>query len=91
MTLLDVAPHQRSLVVAAPAVDIVIPVFNEERDLEASVRRLHEYLTTLFPLPARITIADNASTDATADIAAEIAAELGDVRVLSLREKGRGR
>ncbi|MGN6472460.1 MAG: glycosyltransferase [Mycobacteriales bacterium] len=91
MTLLDVAPHQRALVVTAPAVDIVIPVFNEERDLEASVRRLHEYLSTSFPLPARITIADNASTDATLDIAAEIAAELGGVSVVSLREKGRGR
>lgn len=81
----------RSAPVTTPAVDIVVPVHNEEHDLEASVRRLHEYLSTSFPLPARITIADNASADATADIAAEIAAELGDVRVVSLREKGRGR
>lgn len=88
---LDVAPRQRSVPITAPAVDIVVPVFNEERDLEASVRRLHEYLSTSFPLPARITVADNASTDTTPDIAAEIAAELSDVRVVSLREKGRGR
>ena len=49
-----------------PVVDVVVPVYNEERDLEPNVRRLHAYLETSFPFPARITIADNASTDGTA-------------------------
>ena len=52
----------------APAIDIVVPVFNEERDLEPSVRRLRAYLDTRFPLPTRLTIADNTSIDATADL-----------------------
>ena len=42
-------------------VEIVIPVYNEEADLEASVRRLHHYLTERFPLSWVVTIADNAS------------------------------
>jgi putative flippase GtrA len=71
--------------------DIVVPVFNEEVDLEPSVRRLHEHLSGQFPYPFRITIADNASTDATPRIAARLAADLPDVTALRLAEKGRGR
>ncbi len=32
-----------------PAVEIVVPVRNEERILESSVRRLHAFLTSSFP------------------------------------------
>jgi glycosyltransferase involved in cell wall biosynthesis len=71
--------------------DIVVPVYNEEVDLEPSVRRLHAHLTSEFPYPFRITIADNASTDATPLIARRLAAQLPSVSVLRLREKGRGR
>lgn len=71
--------------------DIVVPVHNEEVDLEPSVRRLHEHLSGQFPYAFRITIADNASTDATPLIAARLAAELPDVTALRLAEKGRGR
>ena len=49
------------------------------------------HLTEQFPYPFRITIADNASTDATPVIAARLAAELPDVAALRLAEKGRGR
>src|SRR5256714_389727 len=72
-------------------VDIVIPVYNEERDLVWSVRRLHAYLETRFPFPATITIVDNASTDATWPIAEYLANELTNVRALHLDAKGRGR
>jgi hypothetical protein len=48
-----------------PIVDIVVPVYNEEHDRERSVRRLRTYLDERFPFAARITVADNASTDAT--------------------------
>jgi glycosyltransferase involved in cell wall biosynthesis len=74
-----------------PLVDIVIPVYNEERDLGPSVRRLHEYLTSRFPFPAVITIADNASKDTTLAVAQSLATELPRVRVLHLDAKGRGR
>jgi glycosyltransferase involved in cell wall biosynthesis len=79
------------VITAAPAVDVVIPVYNEERDLARNVRRLHTYLKDEFPFSARITIADNASTDGTWFIAAQLARELPNVRPLHLNEKGRGR
>jgi len=74
----------------APAVDIVVPVHNEERGLAPNVRRLHDYLRREFPFSARITIADNASTDGTWDEAQRLAAELDDVRAIRLPQKGRG-
>ncbi|MEU6260243.1 bifunctional glycosyltransferase family 2/GtrA family protein [Streptomyces sp. NPDC047043] len=74
-----------------PVLDVVVPVFNEERDLEMSVRRLHAHLRETFPYPFRITVADNASTDATPLTAAQLAAELPEVEWLRLDEKGRGR
>src|SRR2546422_1476100 len=74
-----------------PMVDIAIPVYNEERDLEPNIRRLRAYLDTRFPFSARITVIDNASTDGTWDIARALALELPGVRAQRLREKGRGR
>jgi len=75
----------------APIVDIVVPVYNEEDDLEPSVRRLRSFLDTDFPFSARVTIADNASTDTTWDLAQRLAADLPGVRAAHLDEKGRGR
>jgi len=74
-----------------PLIDIVIPVYNEERDLGPSVRRLHDYLGSDFPFPAVITIADNASRDGTLAVAQSLAKELTRVRVVHLDKKGRGR
>ncbi|MFF7472933.1 glycosyltransferase [Streptomyces sp. NPDC008092] len=74
-----------------PVLDLAVPVFNEEKDLEPSVRRLHAHLRETFPYPFRITVADNASTDATPLIAARLAAELPEVEWTRLAEKGRGR
>ncbi|MFC4951151.1 glycosyltransferase [Pseudonocardia sp. GCM10023141] len=75
----------------AAVLDVVVPVFNEEHDLEPSVRRLHAHLTGHFPYPFRITIADNASTDRTPAIALRLADELEHVTALRMPEKGRGR
>ena len=74
-----------------PVLDVVVPVFNEERDLAPCVRRLHEHLTTSFPYRFRITVANNASTDGTAGIADELAREIANVVAVHLAEKGRGR
>ncbi|MFG2958918.1 dolichyl-phosphate beta-glucosyltransferase [Streptomyces sp. NPDC048291] len=74
-----------------PVLDLAVPVFDEEKDLEPSVRRLHAHLRETFPYPFRITVADNASTDATPLIAARLAAELPEVEWIRLAEKGRGR
>ena len=74
-----------------PEVEIVIPVFNEVGSLDRSIRRLHDYLAARFPFSARVTIADNGSTDGTWEIATRLAAELGSVRAMRLDLKGRGR
>jgi putative flippase GtrA len=71
--------------------DIVVPVYNEENDLEPSVRRLREHLLRSFPYSFRITVADNASVDATPLIGARLQAELPEVRLVRLEQKGRGR
>lgn len=74
-----------------PVLDVVVPVHNEENDLEPCVRRLHAHLAETFPYPFRITVADNASTDRTPRIAERLARELPGTEWLRLAEKGRGR
>jgi glycosyltransferase involved in cell wall biosynthesis len=76
---------------AAPLLDVVVPVYNEQAGLARSVRRLHRYLAGEFPFSWRIVVADNASTDATPEIGRALAAELPGVRYLRLDRKGRGR
>jgi glycosyltransferase involved in cell wall biosynthesis len=68
-----------------------VPVYNEETDLGPCVRRLHAYLTATFPYAFRITIADNASTDATPYIAEQLAIALPYVAMVRIPAKGRGR
>ena len=75
----------------APQVDIVVPVRDEERDLGPSVRRIEAYLRTRFPFSARITIADNGSSDGTWAAALALASELDAVRAVRLEQPGRGR
>src|SRR5215831_5438007 len=72
-------------------VDIVVPVRNEERDLAPSVRRLAGYQRDSFPFSARITVADNGSTDATWAIASRLARELPGVRAVRMELPGRSR
>ena len=75
---------------AVPVLDVTIPVYNEERDLEECLRRLHAYLRGTFPHSFRITVADNASTDGTLKAAERVSRELREVTVVHLEEKGRG-
>ncbi len=70
--------------------EIVIPVRNEERDLAPSVRRLDAHLRDRFPFTARITIADNGSTDGTWPQALALESELETVRAVRLDRPGRG-
>ena len=72
-------------------VDIVVPVRNEEHDLAPGVRRLVGYLREGFPFTARVTIADNGSTDGTGAIASRLAREFDEVRAVRMEQPGRGR
>lgn len=75
-----------------PLIDITIPVYNEEKELEESVLTLMKYLThNLGDFDWRIVIADNASRDRTLSIAKRLARTYPKVDFLSLPQKGRGR
>jgi len=74
-----------------PVLDVVVPVYNEQDDLVPSVERLHAYLRACLPYSFRITIADNASTDATLALSVALADRLPGIAVVHLDEKGRGR
>ncbi|WP_084541078.1 dolichyl-phosphate beta-glucosyltransferase [Nocardioides alkalitolerans] len=76
--------------VTGPVLDVVIPVFNEAHTLPRAVAAVTAHLATL-PWSWRVTIADNASTDATAEVAGRLAASYPGVRVVHLERKGRGR
>jgi putative flippase GtrA len=76
---------------ATAQVEIVIPVKDEERDLEPSVRRLRAFLDDSFPCTAHVTIADNGSTDRTWAVATRLAGELGGISAVRLAAPGRGR
>ncbi len=76
---------------ADPVVDVVVPVFNEAHVLVEQIHRLHGALTVSLPVPWRITIVDNGSTDGTAQLARELDAELDTVASLQLAAQGRGR
>jgi glycosyltransferase involved in cell wall biosynthesis len=80
---------------AAPSsktLDVIIPVYNEERDLGPSVNKLRAFLKANCPYKWRIVVANNASTDRTLDIAKELKAQYpGEVDYIHLDQKGRGR
>jgi glycosyltransferase involved in cell wall biosynthesis len=77
-------------VAGQPVVEIVLPVYNEQATLEASVRQVQAVASATIWVPWRITIADNASTDGSRAIARRLASELAGVRFLRLDFKGRG-
>ena len=75
------------------SVDLIIPCYNEERTLAASVEKLGAWCAEhLAGYEWRIVVADNASTDGTLEVAWRLAAEdSAGVAVLHLDRKGRGR
>jgi glycosyltransferase involved in cell wall biosynthesis/putative flippase GtrA len=77
-------------VATTTVLDVVIPAYNEEAQLAASVERVLDHLRTM-PWSFRVTIADNASTDQTALIARRLSHSNPEVSVVHLAEKGRGR
>jgi len=75
-----------------PTLNIVIPVYNEEVELESHTETLIRYLqSNLTDFNWMITIADNASKDNTLKIAKRLAKTYPSVHVLHLDLKGRGR
>ncbi len=73
-------------------VDVAIPVYNEEQELERNVLKLRQFLLEHTDYDWRIVVADNASQDGTLAIARDLAARYpGQVGYVHLDQKGRGR
>ena len=74
------------------SVEIVIPVYNEEEELEENTLKLGGFLKdSLKDFSWQITIADNASTDKTAQIGKKLAGQHQEINFIYLSQKGRGR
>jgi glycosyltransferase involved in cell wall biosynthesis len=74
------------------SVDIIIPVLNEEDQLESSVLALRDFLLASCPYRWRIVVADNGSKDRTPQICQELKARFpGQVDFERLELRGRGR
>src|SRR5437762_2527228 len=75
-----------------PTLEITIPVYNEEKELEQHIAILSDFCTKeLKSYDWTITIADNASTDNTPIIATTITKKNPHVKHFRLEQKGRGR
>ncbi len=72
-------------------IDVIIPVYNEERVIRQSVETLRQFLKKNIAHSCTIVIADNGSTDKTWQVAQSLSREYPDVVPLHLDEKGRGR
>lgn len=73
-------------------VEVVIPIYNEEEDLETSINKLYSFLSkNLSRFEWKITIADNASTDDSLSIAQKLSGRHAEIKYIHLTQKGRGR
>ncbi len=73
-------------------VEIVIPVYNEENELESNINKLFEFCKkNLNSLDWHITIADNASSDNTPVVASKLTKLSSSISHFRLEQKGRGR
>jgi glycosyltransferase involved in cell wall biosynthesis len=73
-------------------VEITIPVYNEETELEKNILKLADFCEkNLTKYDWNITIADNASSDNTPIIAANLSKANSRIQLFRLEEKGRGR
>ena len=84
------APDAPRATTPTTVLDVTVPVYNEAHVLESSIATLHAYLSAHFPFSWRITVVDNASTDATLEVATRCTERFTDVHVLHLDRKGRG-
>ncbi len=71
---------------------IALPVLNEEKVLESTVRSLLQFLSSRLAQHAvTVVIADNGSTDGTETVGKRLESSLSGVRYLRIAERGKGR
>jgi dolichyl-phosphate beta-glucosyltransferase len=79
-----------SLSAENPLLSIIIPALNEEQRLPPSLERIDTFLKTQ-PFAAEIIVVDNGSKDRTAEIVRDYAVIHSHVRLIQLKERGKGR
>ncbi|WNV75876.1 dolichyl-phosphate beta-glucosyltransferase [Geodermatophilus sp. DSM 44513] len=75
-----------------PDLDVVVPAYNEEARLGATLRALADHLATL-PVDARVTVVDNGSVDRSAEVVDEVAELSPDnvaLRLIGCARQGKG-
>ncbi|MCB0963968.1 MAG: glycosyltransferase [Acidimicrobiales bacterium] len=75
---------------SAPTVEVVVPAHDEAAIVGPNLRRLHAHLGEHLGVGWRITVAENASGDATLAEARRVAHELEGIRVTHREHPGRG-
>ena len=73
-----------------PHLSIILPALNEEQRLPRCLDQIDEFLRTQ-PYEADVIVAENASTDRTAAITRDFAVDHPYVKLLQLKERGKGR
>jgi dolichyl-phosphate beta-glucosyltransferase len=73
-----------------PHLSIILPALNEETRLPRCLGQIDAFLQKQ-PFDAEVIVAENASTDRTADITREFAETHPYVRLITLKERGKGR
>tara|TARA_B100000519_G_scaffold20152_1_gene14484 strand:+ start:664 stop:1419 length:756 start_codon:yes stop_codon:yes gene_type:complete len=74
------------------SLDIVLPVLDEERTIESSIRKLVTFSEHfLINYQWEIIVADNGSTDMTPEIVQKLSSQFENVSYFRLDQKGRGR
>lgn len=77
----------KKLVEACGSVELVIPVYNEERILVSQLRPVLEWS----PKGMTVTVVQNGSTDSTSSILNDLSAEFSCLKVMNLSEPGYGK
>jgi glycosyltransferase involved in cell wall biosynthesis len=73
-----------------PHLSIILPALNEEQRLPRCLDKIDQWLQTK-PFEAEVIVAENASTDNTAAITQEFAQTHPYVKLIQLKERGKGR
>jgi dolichyl-phosphate beta-glucosyltransferase len=74
---------------ASPWLSVIIPAYNEERRLPATLEKLHAYLSGQ-SFSHEIWVVDNGSTDGTADLVRDSARRYPSLRLLQTDMRGKG-
>ncbi|NHJ20019.1 MAG: glycosyltransferase [Candidatus Lokiarchaeota archaeon] len=67
------------------SISVVVPAYNEEKDLRNSINIIYRYLKNLIGEDFEILIVENGSTDKTAIIAKELETEFSNIKFFSLK------